>query len=221
VLYGRRPLSGAPSWPVVPGTIPLLAVAIGVTTFDGFSNSTVWTQLRPDLADAFGGGIGGNEVAATIGLLACILLVAAIYRLGVEGMRTVDRTRSSRELAGAFVHSLIPIAFAYLFAHYFSLLVFQGQAMGYLISDPLGDGSDIFGTADNGIDYRLIGSETIWYVQVAALVVGHVSALVLAHDRAITLYKRARDATRSQYWMLVVMVGFTSLGLWLLSAIEG
>ena len=28
----------------------------------------------------------------------------------------------------------------------------------------------------------------------------------------------ARDATRSQYWMLAVMVAFTSLGLWLLSA---
>ncbi len=135
--------------------------------------------------------------------------------------RSARSGRSSSELASAFVHTLIPIAFAYLFAHYFSLLLFQGQAMGYLISDPLGDGSDIFGTADKGIDYKVIGSEAIWYVQVAALIVGHVSALVLAHDRAIALYKRARDATRSQYWMLVVMVGFTSLGLWLLSAIEG
>ena len=30
--------------------------------------------------------------------------------------------------------------------------------------------------------------------------------------------ERPRDATRSQYWMLAVMVAFTSLGLWLLSA---
>ena len=50
--------------------------------------------------------------------------------------------------------------------------------------------------------------------------VGHVSGLILAHDRALSLYKRVRDATRSQYWMLVVMVGFTSLGLWLLSAVR-
>ena len=28
----------------------------------------------------------------------------------------------------------------------------------------------------------------------------------------------SRTATRSQYWMLVVMIAFTSLGLWLLSA---
>ena len=39
----------------------------------------------------------------------------------------------------------------------------------------------------------------------------------LAHDRALVVYQRVRDATRSQYWMLAVMVAFTSLGLWLLS----
>ena len=49
---------------------------------------------------------------------------------------------------------------------------------------------------------------------------GHVCGLILAHDRAIALYRKSRDAVRSQYWMLVVMVGFTSLGLWLLSAVR-
>ena len=57
-------------------------------------------------------------------------------------------------------------------------------------------------------------------MQVAALIAGHVSGLVLAHDRALALYQRVQQATRSQYWMLVVMVGFTSLGLWLLSAVQ-
>ena len=56
-----------------------------------------------------------------------------------------------------------------------------------------------------------------WYVQVVALIVGHVAALILAHDRAISLYPDPRQAVRSQYWMLAVMVGFTSLALWLIS----
>jgi hypothetical protein len=51
-------------------------------------------------------------------------------------------------------------------------------------------------------------------------VAGHVCGLILAHDRAIALYPKPREAIRSQYWMLVVMVGFTSLGLWLLSAVR-
>jgi uncharacterized membrane protein YhaH (DUF805 family) len=116
------------------------------------------------------------------------------------------------------VHSLIPISLAYVIAHYFSLLTYQGQAMAYLISDPLGHGSNLFGTATATINYNVIGANGVWYVQVLALVLGHACGLTLAHDRALVVYQRVRDATRSQYWMLAVMVAFTSLGLWLLSA---
>ena len=77
----------------------------------------------------------------------------------------------------------------------------------------------MFGTADASIDYNVVSATGIWYVQVAALVSGHVSGLVLAHDRALAIYTKTSEAVRSQYWMLVVMIGFTSLGLWLLSAI--
>jgi hypothetical protein len=219
VLQRRPLLSGAPRWPVLPGSVTLLAVAIGSTTFDGFSNGPVWASLGPDLTDLFGGGELGGELASTIGLLVGVAFVAGFYRLGIRGMGTVSRDHDYRELGGLFVHSLMPIAFAYALAHYFSLLVYQGQAIGYLISDPLGKGSDLFGTAGSGIDYTVIGGKGIWYVQVAALVTGHVAGLVLAHDRALSIYSKVRDAARSQYWMLVVMVGFTSLALWLLSAI--
>ncbi|MEA2448978.1 MAG: hypothetical protein QOG63_910 [Thermoleophilaceae bacterium] len=214
----RRPvLSGAPGWPLVAGSTTFLAVTIGTTTFDGLSVGPLWASLRPDLLDLFGGGTAGGELASTVGLLACIGLVAGFYRLGVLGMQTVGRGHEARELAGRFTHSLIPIGFAYLLAHYFSLLIYQGQAMAYLISDPLGNGSDLFGTAGNAISYPIQGA--IPYVQVGALICGHVAGLVLAHDRALTIYKDAREAARSQYWMLVVMVGFTSLGLWLLFGI--
>jgi hypothetical protein len=67
------------------------------------------------------------------------------------------------------------------------------------------------------VNYALLSAGTIWAVQVIALVAGHVGGLVLAHDRALTTYADHRRAMRSQRFMLVVMVGFTSLGLWLLS----
>ena len=54
--------------------------------------------------------------------------------------------------------------------------------------------------------------------QLNLVVVGHVAALTLAHDRALVLYREPRLAVRSQYWMLGVMVGFTSLALWLLAS---
>ena len=54
-------------------------------------------------------------------------------------------------------------------------------------------------------------------MQLGALLAGHVSGLVLAHDKALSIWSDIRVATRAQYWMLVVMVGFTCLGLALLS----
>ena len=113
----------------------------------------------------------------------------------------------------------MPIAFAYVLAHYFSLLIWQSQAIVYLASDPLGNGANIFGTSSYQIDYHVISYAAIWYVQVAALVSGHVGGLALAHDRALVLYEDPEEAVRSQYWMLAVMVAFTSFGLWLLSAV--
>jgi hypothetical protein len=121
-------------------------------------------------------------------------------------------------LARRFVHALIPIAAAYLVAHYFSLLAYNGQDLWRLASDPLGNGADYFGGADATIDYSIVSATAIWYAQTGALVVGHVAGLVLAHDRALAVYGNPRAATRSQLVMLVVMVLFTLLGMWLLSA---
>jgi hypothetical protein len=87
-----------------------------------------------------------------------------------------------------------------------------------LASDPLGNGTNLFGTANVDVDYSLLTGNLLWYVQVGALIVGHVAGLTLAHDRALTLYRRGRDAVRSQYWMLAVMITFTSLGLYVLSS---
>ena len=221
----RRPLSGAPALDVVPGTVALLLVMVGSTTFDGFSMGTIWTSITPDIQQWFV-DLGFNldnalEATFTIGLIGAVLFVSGIYNLGVAGMRLVGRPRGQVELARIFGHTLVPIAFAYVLAHYFSLLIYQGQATAYLVSDPLGNGSDLFGTANVQIDYNVITATGIWYVQVAALVLGHVTGLVLAHDRALVVYDDVRDATRSQYWMLAVMVCFTSLGLWLLSAANG
>jgi hypothetical protein len=218
----HRPLEGVVGLTPVGGTVALLAVMIGTTSFDGFSQGPTWNSLAPHVQRWFLDlGLSATvslEVTFTLGLLAMVAFVGTLYRLGIAGMHTVGGGFATDELARRFVHTLVPIALAYVVAHYFSLLVYQGQATAYLASDPLGDGSDLLGTASATIDYTIISATGIWYVQVGALVAGHVCGLILAHDRAVAMYRSARQATRSQYWMLAVMVGFTSLGLWLLSA---
>jgi hypothetical protein len=223
-LYVRPPLSGAPSLDAGPGTVALLCTMIGTVSFDGLSQGSIWTGqggIAPELQQRFINlGFSGEvalEITFTIGLLTMVGLISGLYRLGVLGVCSIGHGDAT-DLSRRFVHSLIPIALAYVVAHYFSLLMYQGQAMAYLVSDPLGDGSNLLGTATATINYNLVGANGVWYVQVFALVLGHAAGLTLAHDRALVVFDRPRDATRSQYWMLAVMVAFTSLGLWLLSA---
>ena len=87
-----------------------------------------------------------------------------------------------------------------------------------LVSDPFNKGWDLFGTADFRPTENVFSPNMIWYVQVGVLVVGHVLGLVLAHDRAISLFSSARTAIRTQYAMLALMVMYTCTGLWLLSS---
>jgi hypothetical protein len=199
-------------------------VIIGTTSFDGFTGGAAWGEIAPAITDGWRSiGLGQGtalELAFTVGLIGAVLVVAGLYRLGVLGMQSVDPTDTTPTsgVAARFAHSLVPIALAYIVAHYFSLLAFDGQRIAYLVSDPLGTGADVFGTSAAAVDYAWISATAIWYVQVGALVIGHVAGLVLAHDRALVSYGDSRTATRSQYWMLAVMIAFTSLGLWLLSA---
>jgi hypothetical protein len=221
ILGIRKPLSRLTQLKALPGTVAFVAVMIGSVTFDGFKEGPVFTDLTPHLSD-FWNSLGFDlshslELANLVGLIGCILVVWGFYELGAWGAKTAGGGFDREELARKFVHTLVPIAFVYVAAHYMTQLLFQGQAMAYLASDPLGKGWDIFGGANSGIDYGVIGATATWYWQVGFVVVGHVAALVLAHDRALVLYKDAREAVRSQYWMLGVMVGFTSLALWLLS----
>jgi hypothetical protein len=217
----RAPLSALPGLTVVPGTAATLCVLLGTTSFDGLSRGSLWQQAGPRIASALTDlGLSpapANQVTGTVGLALAIGLVVAVYRVGVTGMRRLARGAEGDALAGRFAHTLVPIAVAYVVAHYFSLVATQGQALAALASDPLGNGANLFGTASMTVDYGLLSAATVWGVQVVALVAGHVGGLVLAHDRALSTFADHRRAMRSQRWMLVVMVGFTSLGLWLLS----
>ena len=218
----RRPFTAATRWAAVPGSLAVVIASIATTTFDGAQEGAISGGIERVwewLVDAGFGNVAAQRISATVFLALCVLGVALVYLIGVRGMSGVGRAPSMARLRTGFAHTLIPIAFAYLAAHYFSLFVFQEQAQfTYLMSDPLGTATtDLFGTASAGIDYSILSANAIWYVQVGVLVVGHVAALTLAHDRAVALWGDYREAARSQYWMLAVMVAFTCFGLYLLS----
>jgi hypothetical protein len=216
----RWPLTGLAGAERIPGSFAFVAVMLGSVLFDGYSRTTTWQDLAARVEEPYiidRPGVG--ELLVTLlnlgGLLGGVLLVALAYEAACAVARwTVNAPRS---LVGDFVRSLVPIAFVYVVAHYFSLFVVQGQFAIPLLSDPLGKGWDLFGTAGVVPDLTVLAPNTTWYVQVGALVAGHVAALAIAHDRAVTIFPEPRAALRSQYAMLALMVLYTVGGLWVLS----
>lgn len=216
----RWPFTGLGGAEHVRGTLVFISVMLGSTSFDGFARTSTWQNLVGDVrADFAGSSVRVADLATTLvnvaGLTAFVAGVVMTYLAAVWSARALVRVE--RSLVSDFVLPLVPIAAAYLVAHYFSLFVIQGQFIFTLISDPFGKDWDLFGTADFAPNLAIVSPEIVWYVQVVALVVGHVAGLAIAHDRAVALFDDRRAALRSQYPMLALMVLYTVGGLWLLS----
>ena len=102
-------------------------------------------------------------------------------------------------------HSLIPIVIGYVFAHYLTYLVERGQQTIILL----------FGL-DAEVNYLLSLHPTVLAtLKVGFVVAGHVAGVVAAHDRALRLLPPAHQLT-GQLAMMLVMVGYTFTGLYLL-----
>jgi hypothetical protein len=220
VVVVRPPLAGLTHRQDTPGTVAFVAVMLGSVAFDGISRASWWQDRLYDLEARYivDSPSTADLVATGFNLLGLLVAVAAVSLLFLAAVRAAQAVSGTREqLTSVFVASLIPIALAYAVAHYFTLLVNQGQFGIPLASDPFGRGWDLFGTS--GFQPSLFNDpNAIWYVQVGVLVVGHVLGLTLAHDRAVAIWGSARTAVRTQYAMLALMVLYTCTGLWLLSA---
>ena len=204
----RAPLVGLADLERPPGTTALVLVALAITTYDGVTRQSWWEDgLVAGRADWAAVPIG------TLGLLMTTGVVAGLY---AWAMREAARQLGDRtvRLMRAYAHTLVPIALGYAVAHYFSLLTFEGQRLFIIASDPFGLGWDLFGTADAEVDFTVVSPLLIAWVQVGAIVLGHLAGVLLAHDRAVA--GRRESATRSQIALLVVMVTYTVGGLVLL-----
>ena len=216
----RVPLTGLAGAEHVPGSTLFVAVALGSVGFDGYSRTITWQDLvarveAPYVLDRPGTGELLVTALNLAGLTVAIAIVIGAFLAACAVARSM--VNAPRSLRPDFILSLVPIALVYMVAHYFSLFVIQGQFAVPLLSDPFGRGWDVFGTAGVRPNIGVLTPNTIWYVQAAALVLGHVAGLVVAHDRAVAVFRERDDGLRSQYAMLALMVVYTVGGLWLLS----
>ena len=211
-----NPLDHLPLLPVRPGVVVMLAVLLGSTAFDSFSSSPTWRGFADRLTRAFGlAPTPTSSALRTVGLIVFISVVAVTFSLAARATGGVDREQR-RALPGQMAHSLIPIVVGYIFAHYLSYLVERGQQAAIALADPFGRGWNPLGLAHLHVAYVLsMDPPVLAGVKVACVVTGHIVAVVAAHDKALRLLPAGHQLT-GQLTMMLVMVGYTFTGLYLL-----
>lgn len=190
------------------GFSAFVVAMIGTVTYDGMSGSEWWSENV--------GSVAREQWFGTVALIATVGVIGVAYwAASAAAASMAGRPGGTVAVARSFAHTLVPIALAYAVAHYFTLVLVEGQILLHAASDPFGLGWDLFGTASWRISW-VPSPEFTWYVQVVSIVAGHVAGVVLAHDRALHDFG-GRVAVRTQYAMLALMVALTSLGLLILS----
>lgn len=189
------------------------------TAFDGFRSTTTWLRFYYNNLSPLEQILGDNtyQLTQTISLLLSPIFFLSLYLVVILLMKMVTHTKLSiKDLSLRFAYSLIPIALAYNMAHYYTLLITQGQSIVYQISDPLNLGWNLFGTADYVPNPGILGANFIWHSQVVVIIIGHILAVFLAHLIALKIFSR-KQVLISQIPMLFLMVLYTMTGLWILS----
>ncbi|MDO3403448.1 hypothetical protein QWI29_25670 [Mycolicibacterium neoaurum] len=189
------------SLPVRPGIVAVLAVLLGSTAFDSFSAIPGWRNF----VDAHADGQWGASAVKTAGLAVFVVTVGVTFSLAAAATGGVDRARR-RQLPGLMAHSLIPIVIGYVFAHYLTYLIEKGQQTVHAL----------LGLQDAQVYYLLsMHPSLLASLKVGFVLLGHVAGVVAAHDRALRVLPKGHQMT-GQLAMMLVMVGYTFLGLYLL-----
>ncbi|MEX0652074.1 MAG: hypothetical protein WD153_01260 [Candidatus Paceibacterota bacterium] len=67
------------------------------------------------------------------------------------------------------------------------------------------------------INFQVINLKNLWNWQVGVIVLGHIIAVYISHMIALRLFKDKKNALRSQYPMLILMVFYTVFSLWIMA----
>jgi hypothetical protein len=191
----------------------LALLMLALTGFHGLTMTGRWQALTERLQAA-----GGWSELATFSLgMALVMLAPILLYAGLVGLSWAAGGRAVpyREYFIRYAYAVLPIALFYHLAHNSEHLLMEGPKLVALLSDPFGTGANWFGTA-HWNPAPLVDLPTLWLVQVALVLVGHVYSLWIARRMAGGLFADARAARRSQWPMLVAMILFSLLSLWLL-----
>jgi hypothetical protein len=207
--------SGLDDEPVATSMMAFVLLLLATVLYDGLIGTPAWSSLETWLRTALAGtGVGDTIVIRTAGLIGFWLLFAVAYlAICAVAAAYVPSGGSPLELGRTFALTLVPITIGYHVAHYLTFLLIQGQYIVPLVSDPFGYGWNLFGTAGYRVDIGIVDARFTWYAAVAAIVTGHVTAVYLAHAKAMRIIPGRWAALRSQVPLTMLMVVYTFIGL--------
>jgi len=197
--------------PVSTSMMAFVLLLLASVLYDGLIGTGEWAALAAAVRARW--SWVGDDLLKSVGLPAFWLLFLAAY-LGVCALmsRVAAGVPSPLAVARSFALTLVPIAIGYHVAHYLVFLLVQGQYIVPLLSDPLGRGWNLLGTAGYRVDIALAGARFAWYAALAAIVCGHVVAVYLAHRQATEVFA-PRLALATQVPLTLLMVAYTFVGL--------
>lgn len=203
LVFGN-PLKHLSTLPYRPGLIAFVCVILGSTAFDSLAGSLWWIGIVQTSSIP---GITLNSAA----LAASIALVVVTFYLSARW--TIGANIAPAERPKQLLASLVPIVIGYAIAHYLTLFVIEGQRAVIQLSDPTVQGLNLLGTGNLTLDTTIMNEVTaIATAQLLAVIIGHVIAVVCAHDRCVRILPQ-RAIWTGQMAMLIVMVGYTVGGL--------
>lgn len=201
------------------------------TAFDGLRETLLWVNLFwVDVYQWLQPWLGAKPLQSytvlqplymiwqTLWLLLSPLIYLALYVSFIWLAKLLTRSPLPlRELVLRFAYSLLPIVLVYNITHYYTLILTQGVKIIPQLSDPFGFGWNLFGTAAWLRVPIIPDAGGVWHTQVGLILFGHIVSVYIAHREALRTFATPRLATLSQLPMLVLMMCFTTIGLWILS----
>jgi len=186
--------------------VAFVVTLLFVTTYDGFVATGAWTSVARATV-----GVGVPPLAVYLGayLVGAVLFYLA-YRAATRlGRRHAETYLSATYLARRFAPSLLPIAAGYHLAHNLGSVLVLAPTLAAVAAAPLSPPAS---------PPQLAGVPS-WFggLELAAVLLGHLLAVWVAHATAYDLFPSRLQAVRSQYGVTAVMVGYTMLSLWIVA----
>lgn len=195
----------------------LALMLLALTLFHGLSMTPTWESFAPgsmSILKWIGLTFGTSRtVSFTLAMVVAVAIPVGLYASSANvAARWAGGYVTAKQVFLHYSFSLLPVALFYHLAHNLMHVLMEGGSIVGLLSDPLGQGHDYFGTAAMHFD-SMIGEDTLWIVQVALILVGHVFGVVVAHRLSRTLYDNPKSAMRSLLPMTLMMVLVSIAGL--------